>query len=331
MPVPTWEDCAYYTAKAWALRSQCLHDSVGSCILTEDGELIGVGYNGPARGTTHCERVGCARDRQRSCVDPHSERNAIICASSHAGDLADTILLTTGDICSDCAKVAANARIKVVIFTEPGPEHDQVAFLFREIGIAYRQYVPVRKFGIKVPPGTAAITCEDCAMATAEIWSHRTKCTKHRVGCVIITKEGMLVGEGYNGPVRGAQHCNDPLVGCAKVDGVGPERVKMRCRGTHGEDNAIVRASQHVGDLNGMTILVTTEPCHRCALAITNAGIRRVIYRDPYVRVADKDDHVSEHDEVIELFQDAGIAIGRYNSTRRIEVTLEPEPEAKGD
>ena len=327
MPVPTWEDCAYTTARVWAERSQCLHNSVGSCILTEDGELIGVGYNGPARGTTHCRKQGCALDSKRGCVDAHSERNAIIRASSHAGDLAGTTLLTTGDICFNCAKVAANARIGVVIFTQPGPEHGQVAFLFREIGIAYRQYLPERKFEIKLQPGTAALSCEDCAMATAEIWSHRTKCIKHRVGCVIINKDGVLVGEGYNGPVRGAQHCNDPLVGCAKTDGVGPERIKMRCRGTHGEDNAIVRASRHVRDMSGMTILVTTEPCLSCALAITNAGIRKVVYRDPYVRVADRDGHISEHDEVIELFQDAGVAFGQYISTRRFEVILEPEPE----
>lgn len=156
----------------------------------------------------------------------------------------------------------------------------------------------------------------DCAMATALFWSRRTKCKHHQVGCCIISPDGELLGEGYNGPVRGSRHCIDPEIGCAKTDGVGPERVRMRCRGTHAENNAIARASAHAGSLKGAYLVSTVEPCFDCAKAALNAGIARIFYLQPYRRVADDDPHTSEHENVVALCQEVGVAFVQYQPTR---------------
>jgi len=39
--------------------------------------------------------------------------------------------------------------------------------------------------------------------ATAVIWSNESKCTKLKVGCVISTKDGRIITNGYNGTIFG--------------------------------------------------------------------------------------------------------------------------------
>lgn len=76
------------------------------------------------------------------------------------------------------------------------------------------------------------------------------------VGCVIIDREGNLVGTGRN------------------------RRESSRDATAHAEMEAIREACTRLGDwrLNGCTMYVSLEPCPMCAGAIMNARIPKLVY-----------------------------------------------------
>lgn len=53
-------------------------------------------------------------------------------------------------------------------------------------------------------------------------------------------------------------------------------------RPVHAEAAAIIDAARRGVAINGATLFVTTFPCHNCAKHIIAAGIRRVVYLEPY-------------------------------------------------
>lgn len=92
------------------------------------------------------------------------------------------------------------------------------------------------------------------------------------VGALIV-KDGLVVGQGCNGPIGG----NDPTA--------------------HAEIMALRDAGQTLGNyrLPGCTLYVTLEPCAMCAGAILHARLARVVYgaRDPKTGV---------HGSILDLF-----------------------------
>lgn len=75
------------------------------------------------------------------------------------------------------------------------------------------------------------------------------------VGCVIVSPEGEIIGEGFN---------------CT-------EEIDATC---HAEMEAIRDASKKLGKwrLDGCSLFVTMEPCPMCSGAILNSRISRVYY-----------------------------------------------------
>ena len=55
-----------------------------------------------------------------------------------------------------------------------------------------------------------------------------------------------------------------------------------KCRALHGEENAIMNLVGRGIDLKESTIYVTTYPCNLCANKIVQAGIKKVVYFEPY-------------------------------------------------
>lgn len=53
-------------------------------------------------------------------------------------------------------------------------------------------------------------------------------------------------------------------------------------RPVHAEMAALIDAARRGVAVNGLTMFVTTFPCHNCAKHIIAAGIRRVVYLEPY-------------------------------------------------
>lgn len=120
-------------------------------------------------------------------------------------------------------------------------------------------------------------------MRMCEMIGRRSKCIFYKVGAVIVDpKKDEVVSMGYNGPVRGDVHCVE--VGCAKKNPDGTRNPEGRCRGSHGEMNAMSFADGR--KLKDATLYCLFRPCRHCAKQMVNAGIKRLVFAFDY-----DDDH----------------------------------------
>lgn len=97
----------------------------------------------------------------------------------------------------------------------------------------------------------------------------RGTCGRLKVGCVIV-KDGRIVSTGYNGPI-GEDHCKTYC------------NVDTECKDAiHAEANAIYFAAKEGISLQECTLYCNYSPCSKCAQAIIQSGIKRVIYQEEY-------------------------------------------------
>jgi dCMP deaminase len=109
-------------------------------------------------------------------------------------------------------------------------------------------------------------------MRIAQQVATRSTCNRKHVGAVIVRSK-MILATGYNGSIRGLDHCDD----------VGHLMEGGHCvRTVHAEANAIVQAARSGTGLEGATIFVTASPCFNCFKLIANAGIQRIAYGEFY-------------------------------------------------
>lgn len=117
-------------------------------------------------------------------------------------------------------------------------------------------------------------------MDIARVVARRGNCIRRQVAAVIV-KDNRLISTGYNGTPRGVQNCCDG--GCSRCASDTPSgRGLDECVCSHAEENAITQAAYHGIALAGATLYTTLSPCLMCAKMIINAGIRTVVYDDPY-------------------------------------------------
>ena len=115
------------------------------------------------------------------------------------------------------------------------------------------------------------------------IWSENSYCTRRQVGALIV-KDKMIISDGYNGTPSGFENiCED------ENDVTFPYVL-------HAEANAITKIARSGNNSQDSTLYVTDSPCIECAKLIIQAGIKRVVYADPY-----------RSDEGIELLRKVGI------------------------
>ncbi len=104
----------------------------------------------------------------------------------------------------------------------------------------------------------------------AQIWAENSYCVRRQVGALIV-KDKMIISDGYNGTPSGFENvCEDDATGRTK-----PYVL-------HAEANAITKVAKSANNCEGATLYITTSPCIECAKLIIQAGIRRVVYYDPY-------------------------------------------------
>ena len=119
----------------------------------------------------------------------------------------------------------------------------------------------------------------------AGIWAENSYCARRQVGALIV-KDRSIISDGYNGTPCGFENVCEDDNGCTK-----PYVL-------HAEANAISKVAQSGNSSKDATLYVTASPCMECAKLIIQAGIRRVVYRDPY-RITDG----------IDLLRRAGIEV----------------------
>lgn len=132
-------------------------------------------------------------------------------------------------------------------------------------------------------------------VATAQLWAQRSTCSRLHVGCVM-HRDGRILVQGYNGAPAGMTHCDhecncdlstNPMMREAALDGkLGHQpdcaSGSQGCQAVHAEQNAIAWAARTGVRLEGAYMVCTHQPCLSCARSIINAGIRDVLFVEPY-------------------------------------------------
>ena len=111
--------------------------------------------------------------------------------------------------------------------------------------------------------------------------SLRATCDRGKAGCVI-TKNNRILVTGYVGAPSGLPDCSE--VGHMLEDVIHVDGTKStHCHRTiHSEMNGILQAARIGVSLEGSTLYCTMTPCMRCAMAIIQVGITRVVCKQKY-------------------------------------------------
>lgn len=89
------------------------------------------------------------------------------------------------------------------------------------------------------------------------------------VGACIVGPDGEIVSKGLNGFPRGFPHDGD--------DRYHDDPALKDVLSEHAERNAIYNAARIGVSCKGCTMFATFHPCHECARAIIQAGIKEVV------------------------------------------------------
>ena len=102
------------TAELWALRSTCIKPN--GALLSREGKVISIGYNGAPAGHPHCIDVGCL-DSHGGCIRTiHAESNAVAMAARHGISTKRATMYCTTSPCYVCAKLLISAGISKVVY-----------------------------------------------------------------------------------------------------------------------------------------------------------------------------------------------------------------------
>ena len=114
------------------------------------------------------------------------------------------------------------------------------------------------------------ISWDEYFMGVALLAAQRSKDPSTQVGACIIDGDKRILSTGYNGFPKG---CSDDEYPWNRDESLGDTKYQYV---VHAELNAILNASGK--SLSGATVYVGLFPCHECAKAIIQSGIKEVIY-----------------------------------------------------
>lgn len=130
-------------------------------------------------------------------------------------------------------------------------------------------------------------------LSIAYLISQESKCCVWKVGCVI-AKNGRIISTGYNGTPAGTTNCCDHAKEQGWLDLKEKQFFKSEHRAAHSawsakheihaELNAILYAAKNGLSIDGATMYITLSPCPDCVKAITQSGIRQIVYCEQYDR-----------------------------------------------
>lgn len=133
---PSWDEYFSKTAHLVSERSTCLRRRVGA-VLVKEKQILATGYNGAPSGISHCEEVGCLRQklkvpsgqRHEICRGLHAEQNVLLQAARHGVSVKGSVLYITNAPCVICAKMIINAGIDEIIISGDYPDKMAIDFL----------------------------------------------------------------------------------------------------------------------------------------------------------------------------------------------------------
>jgi dCMP deaminase len=121
---------------------------------------------------------------------------------------------------------------------------------------------------------------DDYYMGIARAVATRSNCIRRRVGALVVVEKA-IISTGYNGTPMGVANCSDG--GCPRcASDAAPGAGYDTCVCVHAEQNAIVMAARHGNATNGGVLYATLRPCFGCAKESIQAGIREIVFDEPY-------------------------------------------------
>lgn len=112
----------------------------------------------------------------------------------------------------------------------------------------------------------------------------QSDCTRRKVGAIIIDRANEIIGSGYNKIIDYEDSCG--RCGCKREFCKKGEKLN-ECDAIHAEIMALediwyknYRITSHY--MSNCKMYVSTFPCHECAKAIVNSGIKTLIYLEDY-------------------------------------------------
>ena len=114
------------------------------------------------------------------------------------------------------------------------------------------------------------INWDDYFMGVALLAAQRSKDPSTQVGACIVDSNNRILSTGYNGFPQG---CSDDTFPWNRDESKGETKYQFV---VHAELNAVLNASGK--DLAGSKIYVSLFPCHECAKAIIQSGVKEVVY-----------------------------------------------------
>lgn len=127
----------------------------------------------------------------------------------------------------------------------------------------------------------------------------RSKDPTTKVGCIVTSKDKVVVASGYNGIPQGVRDL--------------PERMERPAKylwTAHAEENAVALAARVGASLRDGYAYVTHHPCSRCARSLIQAGIQVV-----YVDKGKTNMPQEEFDVAKEMFTEAGVYVIDMNAS----------------
>lgn len=128
------------------------------------------------------------------------------------------------------------------------------------------------------PPKKKRQSWDDTWLQCSDVMSRRSRCSRAKVGAVIVAEDQTVISMSYNGPPRGFPGTGSCKNWCPRAMGTNePSPTYDDCPAAHAEANAIARADY--SRMQGATIYVSTSCCKGCAKLLANSGIKRVVFR----------------------------------------------------
>ena len=114
------------------------------------------------------------------------------------------------------------------------------------------------------------ITWDEYFMGVALLASGRSKDPNTQVGACIVDEQNRILSTGYNGFPQG---CSDDEFPWNRDESLGETKYQFV---VHAELNAVLNARGK--SLAGSKLYVSLFPCHECAKAIIQSGIKEVVF-----------------------------------------------------
>lgn len=129
-------------------------------------------------------------------------------------------------------------------------------------------------------------------MRMADVLAQLSYAKRSKVGCLIVSEDGQIVSQGYNGMPHGMDNCCETIKCstdfCKCIEKANCDenciyaKMVTKPEVLHAESNAISKCAKWNSSTDGATCYVTLSPCVECAKLMIQSGIKRVCYKDLY-------------------------------------------------